>query len=58
MKTGLTNAAAEGINSIIQLTKSKSRGFRNVNNFISMIYMLGIILNFVIPLNKPKNLFS
>ncbi len=41
MKTGLTNAAAEGINSIIQLTKSRARGFRNVNNFISMIYMLG-----------------
>jgi transposase len=32
---------AEGINSIIQLTKSRARGFRNVNNFISMIYMLG-----------------
>ncbi|CAN5263625.1 ISL3-like element ISMac21 family transposase [soil metagenome] len=41
MKTGLTNATAEGINSIIQLTKSRARGFRNVNNFISMIYMLG-----------------
>ena len=41
MKTGLTNAAAEGINSIIQLTNSRARGFRNVNNFISMIYMLG-----------------
>ena len=41
MKTGLTNAAAEGINSIIQLTKSRARGFRNIANFISMIYMLG-----------------
>ncbi len=41
MKTGLTNAVAEGINSIIQLTKSRARGFRNVNNFINMIYMLG-----------------
>ncbi len=41
MKTGLTNAGAEGIHSIIQLTKSRARGFRNVNNFISMIYMLG-----------------
>ncbi len=41
MKTGLTNAVAEGINSIIQLTKSRARGFRNVNNFISMIYLLG-----------------
>ncbi len=41
MKTGLTNAVAEGINSIIQRTKSRARGFRNVNNFISTIYMLG-----------------
>lgn len=41
MKTGLSNAVAEGINSIIQLTKSRARGFRNINNFISMIYMLG-----------------
>ena len=41
MKTGLTNAVTEGINSIIQLTKSRARGFRNVNNFINMIYMLG-----------------
>ena len=41
MKTGLSNAVAEGINSIVQLTKSRARGFRNTDNFISMIYMLG-----------------
>ena len=41
MKTGLSNAGAEGINSIVQLTKSRARGFRNLNNFINMIYMLG-----------------
>jgi transposase len=41
MKTGLSNAVAEGINSIVQLTKSRARGFRNLNNFINMIYMLG-----------------
>lgn len=41
MKTGLSNAIAEGINSIVQLTKSRARGFRNLNNFINMIYMLG-----------------
>jgi transposase len=34
MKTGLSNAAAEGINSIVQLTKSRAGGFRNLNNFI------------------------
>ena len=41
MKTGLNNGIAEGINSIVQLTKSRARGFKNINNFISMIYMLG-----------------
>ena len=41
MKTGLSNAVAEGINSIVQLTKSRARGFININNFINMIYMLG-----------------
>ena len=41
MKTGLSNGIAEGINSIVQLTKSRARGFRNINNFINMIYMLG-----------------
>ncbi len=41
MKTTLSNAVAEGINSIVQLTKSRARGFRNLNNFINMIYMLG-----------------
>ena len=41
MKTGLSNGIAEGINSIVQLTKSRARGFRNIDNFINMIYMLG-----------------
>jgi transposase len=41
MKKGLTNAVAEGINSIIQLTKSRARGFKNLTNFMNMIYMLG-----------------
>ena len=41
MTTGLSNGLAEGINSIVQLTKSRARGYRNNNNFINMIYMLG-----------------
>ena len=41
MKKGLTNAVAEGINSIIQLTKSRARGFKNLTNFTNMIYLLG-----------------
>lgn len=41
MKTGLSNAVAEGINSVVQLTKTRARGFRNIDNFINMIYMIG-----------------
>ena len=46
MKTGITNAAAEGLNSIIQMAKSRARGFRNIDNFKAMIYCLGNDFNF------------
>ena len=35
----LTNAVLEGINSLIQTTKRIARGYRNVDNFISMCYL-------------------
>jgi transposase len=41
MKTGINNAVAEGINSIIQMAKSRARGFRNIDNFKAMVYCLG-----------------
>lgn len=41
MQTGITNAVAEGLNSIIQMAKSRARGFRNIENFKAMIYCLG-----------------
>lgn len=41
IKTGINNAIAEGINSKIQVAKSRARGFRNPDNFIAMIYFLG-----------------
>jgi len=41
IQTGITNAIAEGINSKIQMAKARARGFRNMDNFISMIYFLG-----------------
>lgn len=40
-KTSITNAIAEGINSKIQLARNKARGFRNLDNFMSMIYFIG-----------------
>lgn len=41
MKSLVTNAIAEGLNSVFQLSKYRARGYRNLNNFIKMIYFLG-----------------
>jgi transposase len=41
IKTGITNAIAEGLNSVIQLARTRARGYRNPQNFIAMIYFLG-----------------
>jgi transposase len=49
----LTNAVAEGINSIIQAGKRKARGFGTFNGFATMIYLECSKLNFA-----PVNLFS
>jgi transposase len=35
----LTSGAMEGLNSRIQEIKRRARGFRNINNFIAMIYL-------------------
>lgn len=37
--TGLTNAALEGVNSVIQLIKRTARGFRNVEYYKAVIYI-------------------
>lgn len=41
MTSSVTNAFAEGLNSIVQLARSRARGFKNINRFINMIYFLG-----------------
>jgi transposase len=46
MKTKITNAVSEGINSTIQLSKFRARGFRNLDNFISCIYLMNANLKF------------
>lgn len=35
----VSNGFAEGLNSLIQTTKRVARGFRNIENFIAMIYL-------------------
>lgn len=39
--TKISNGVAEGINSVVQLVKARARGFRNIQNFINMIYLIG-----------------
>ena len=38
IQSRINNGILEGINSKIQLAKKRARGFRNINNFINMIY--------------------
>jgi transposase len=45
----LTNGILEGINSKIQLAKRRARGYRNIQNFINMIYFLTAKLKFDYP---------
>lgn len=49
LKSKLTNGILEGINSKIQLAKKRARGFRNINNFINMIYFIAGNLKFDYP---------
>ena len=37
--TRISNGFAEGINSLIQTTKRVARGYRNIENFIAMVYL-------------------
>lgn len=46
----LSNGILEGINSKIQLAKKRARGYRNINNFINMIYFIAGKLKFDYPL--------
>ncbi|WP_407638010.1 transposase [Bacillus andreraoultii] len=34
----MTNGLLEGINSLVQATKRKARGYRTADNFIAMAY--------------------
>lgn len=49
VESNITNAILESINSKIQLAKRRARGFRNVKNYINMIYFLCGRLTFSYP---------
>jgi transposase len=48
-ETRLTSGAMEGINSRVQNIKRRARGFRNIDNYIAMIYLEAGGLNFDLP---------
>jgi transposase len=45
----INNGILEGINSLIQATKARARGYRTRRNLITMIYLIGGKLNFDLP---------
>ncbi len=40
-RSGHTNARLEGFNGLFQAARARARGYRNVNTFITMIYLIG-----------------
>ena len=50
IKSKVNNGILEGLNSKIQLAKKRARGYRNINNFINMIYFTCGKLKFDSPL--------
>jgi transposase len=53
----VTNAVLEGINSIIQTARRRAKGYRNVQNYITMIYLLAgkLSYNFQYFIKKCKD---
>jgi transposase len=46
----LTSGVMEGINSRVQEIKRRAKGFRNINNFIAMIYLEAANLDLALPI--------
>lgn len=40
LSNDLTTAVMEGINSLVQAAKARARGYRNIDNFITIIYLI------------------
>ncbi len=53
LKTRVTNGAAEALNGIIQTVKRKARGFRTVEYFTAVIYLVASNLSFNLPNPLP-----
>ena len=55
LETRLSNGPAEAINGIIQTVKRKCRGFRNIEYFRTMIYLVASRLKFDLPSPIPTH---
>jgi transposase len=54
LQTRVTNGAAEALNGIIQTAKRKARGFRTVEYFTAVIYLVASHLHFDLPSPVPS----
>lgn len=52
--TGITNAVSEGLNRIIKIVKNRASGYRNLDSFADMIYL--VVGDLDIPAHIPSNL--
>ena len=50
LESQIANGIVEGINNKIQLAKRRARGYKNITNFINMIYFIAGKLKFNYPL--------
>ena len=48
-ETKISNGVLEGINSLVQAARNKARGYRTVEYFITIIYLIAGKLNFQLP---------
>jgi len=48
-KTRISNGVLEGINSLVQAARNKARGYRTIEYFITIIYLIVGKLNFHLP---------
>jgi len=55
--SGITNAAAEGINRLIRMARNRASGYRSPDNFANMIYLIAGDLDIpvqIAPINRPR----
>ncbi|MEN8236072.1 MAG: transposase, partial [Pseudomonadota bacterium] len=42
-----TNARMEGLNGVFKAVRARARGYRNMESFMTMIYLIGAPLDFL-----------